>query len=99
MKNSNAPHSLGLLFSTATALLSPANETMTRRPLYGSVPPLTVRSSAYSALSDMRGLIGVWRRRFDERKKLGLLDDRMLRDIGLDRQDIAVEVEKPFWKA
>lgn len=98
MRNSNASPSLGLLFSTATALISPANETVTRRPLYGSVPQLTVRSATSSAIRSLLLLITAWHRRIDERKRLGLLDDRMLRDIGLDRQDVAIEIEKPFWK-
>ena len=98
MRNSNAAPSLGLLFSTATALISPANETITRRPLYGSVPQLTVRSAANDAIGGLLALISTWRRRMDERKKLGLLDDRMLDDIGLQPLDVRREIEKPFWQ-
>jgi uncharacterized protein YjiS (DUF1127 family) len=32
------------------------------------------------------------------RRTLGLLDDRMLRDIGLDRGAAQYEIDKPFWR-
>lgn len=33
-----------------------------------------------------------------ERHALGLLDDRMLKDIGVGRIDALREIEKPFWQ-
>ena len=36
--------------------------------------------------------------RFRQRRALGLLDDRMLRDIGLTRLDVEQEITKPFWQ-
>ncbi|MBL8836218.1 MAG: DUF1127 domain-containing protein [Alphaproteobacteria bacterium] len=32
-----------------------------------------------------------------ERHMLNDIDDRMLRDIGLDRADVLAEASKPFW--
>lgn len=67
--------------------------------------------SAHAALSRPRfvkgpGFIGrvlatvlVWQSRAHERHLLGSLDDRMLRDIGLDRADVSREAEKPFWRS
>lgn len=97
MRNSNASPSLGLLFSTATALVSPAHETIVRAPLYGLVPPLTVRSTIGSAMHSLLSLFSVWQRRASERKQLGQLDEHMLEDIGLEKFQIAQELEKPFW--
>jgi uncharacterized protein YjiS (DUF1127 family) len=39
-----------------------------------------------------------WRRRSRDRAALAMLDDRMLRDIGISRVDVWQEVDKPFWK-
>jgi uncharacterized protein YjiS (DUF1127 family) len=38
-----------------------------------------------------------WQERTRQRRQLSELDDRMLKDIGLTRADVAREVEKPFW--
>lgn len=40
-----------------------------------------------------------WMARFHQRRALSLLDDRMLKDIGLNRFDVAREFDKPFWQA
>jgi uncharacterized protein YjiS (DUF1127 family) len=40
-----------------------------------------------------------WQRRANERHALTQLDDRMLRDLGLSRSEIARESRKPFWRA
>lgn len=67
--------------------------------------------SAHAALSRPRFVSGpgffgrvlatvlLWQARAHERHILGTLDDRMLRDIGLDRADISREADKPFWRA
>ncbi len=39
-----------------------------------------------------------WHRRSRDRAKLAMLDDRMLRDIGLTRCDVWREINKPFWR-
>ena len=39
-----------------------------------------------------------WRRRSRERSQLAMLDDRMLRDIGLSHADREFLANKPFWK-
>lgn len=40
-----------------------------------------------------------WRRRSRERAELAVLDDRMLRDIGLSHADRECLANKPFWRA
>lgn len=43
--------------------------------------------------------LGEWQDRAATRRRLMAFDDRMLRDIGLDRGLVAAESEKPFWRA
>jgi uncharacterized protein YjiS (DUF1127 family) len=45
------------------------------------------------------GLLLVWQARSRERQVLAALDDRQLKDIGLDRGQVALEADKPFWRA
>jgi uncharacterized protein YjiS (DUF1127 family) len=44
-------------------------------------------------------LIQTWRVRIRERDALARLDDRDLRDIGLSRWEIELELAKPFWRS
>jgi uncharacterized protein YjiS (DUF1127 family) len=44
-------------------------------------------------------VLATWFQRADSREKLKTLSDRSLKDIGLTRQEIEREVQKPFWKA
>ena len=39
-----------------------------------------------------------WLQRRRERRHLEMLDDHMLKDIGVTRADVEREVSKPFWQ-
>jgi uncharacterized protein YjiS (DUF1127 family) len=41
----------------------------------------------------------VWRQRQIDRRQLAQLSDHDLHDVGLSWSDIALEAEKPFWRA
>lgn len=43
--------------------------------------------------------LGVWFARMEERRQLAQLDERMLKDFGATRDEVAAEVRKPFWVA
>jgi uncharacterized protein YjiS (DUF1127 family) len=40
-----------------------------------------------------------WQARAVQRRALAALDHRLLRDVGLTRDQAAAESEKPFWRA
>lgn len=57
------------------------------------------RPQPRSLLLAVIGLLMRWQERAEERYALAELDDRLLRDIGLDRIAAAREARKPFWQA
>lgn len=40
-----------------------------------------------------------WQRRHEDRLHLAAMDDRLLRDIGISREQADAEARKPFWRA
>jgi uncharacterized protein YjiS (DUF1127 family) len=60
------------------------------------------RRAALDALSDatdwVLATLREWARRSRERAQLAMLDDRMLRDIGLTHADREMLSNKPFWR-
>lgn len=40
----------------------------------------------------------LWHKRSCQRHLLAAMGDRMLRDVGLERQDVLQETTKPFWR-
>ena len=50
------------------------------------------------ALVSLADKVFAWVERVRSRRTLGLLDDRMLRDIGVDRGSVHDEIQKPFWR-
>jgi len=44
-------------------------------------------------------LPAIWRARLAERRQMRQLDERLLKDIGLDADLIERETSKPFWQA
>jgi uncharacterized protein YjiS (DUF1127 family) len=55
-------------------------------------------SALHAALAAAVDTIATWRERARMRRHLLLLDDRLLRDIGIDRLLAQSEAEKPFWR-
>ncbi len=60
--------------------------------------------AASSAVQQARGFLTravytleAWHERARGRRRLMELDDRLLKDIGLTRADVARETSKPFW--
>ena len=51
------------------------------------------------SLRDLTACIRLWRQRARSRRHLRRLDERLLRDIGVDRLEAQDEARKPFWRA
>ncbi len=54
--------------------------------------------SLQHTLAVMTGLIQKWIDVSRQRKQLALLDEHMLKDIGVDKAYVRREINKPFWK-
>ncbi len=52
-----------------------------------------------SVLSQVAETIHVWRERSRTRRELAQWTARDLHDIGVSWSDVALEAEKPFWRA
>ena len=69
----------------------------------GFVPPLYGELAAWTSLNrtieHAVDTILTWHERAKTRRQLLMLDDRLLRDIGITRLDARGEADKPFWQA
>ncbi len=80
----------------------PAQE-KTYRPI-ASVPLVAeqqrdaMAQKIFSALQIVKVWICVWSQRTRQRRALRWLDDRLLDDIGLTREQVRHEASKPFWE-
>lgn len=59
--------------------------------------PVTPLARPSDMVSRMLSALHLWHQRARQRRQLGLLDDRLLRDIGIDRASAREETAKPFW--
>lgn len=50
------------------------------------------------SIRSSKRILNIWINRSRQRKQLGKLDDRLLKDIGLTREQAQIEISKPFWK-
>ena len=66
----------------------------TRRPTAASFGEILLEAAARA----LRTLL-TRQERDQQRHALAQLDARMLKDIGLSRADVALELHKPFWHA
>ncbi|BBK32122.1 uncharacterized protein YjiS (DUF1127 family) [Stella humosa] len=69
-------------------------------PTAAKAPPSSLRvpSSLFAIGMAVAGALAGWQDRMRQRRALTLLDDRMLRDIGVSRAQLAGEVDKSFWQ-
>jgi uncharacterized protein YjiS (DUF1127 family) len=65
-----------------------------REPVRAGSFVATVRTM----LSNWAGTIEIWLHRRQGRRDLRELDDRLLADVGISREDAFWEARKPFWR-
>ncbi len=65
-----------------------------RRPTAASFGEFLFEAAARA----LRTLL-IWQERDRQRHALAQLDARMLKDVGLSRAEVALELRKPFWQA
>jgi uncharacterized protein YjiS (DUF1127 family) len=84
----------GTWFSTLTAFVSPVHQSVTQSdPLYDRIGHLGLR------FDHVGRTLATWSERARLRRELRRLDDHLLNDVGLTREQIGAEIEKPFWRA
>jgi uncharacterized protein YjiS (DUF1127 family) len=78
---------------------------MTTLKMHNIVDDLAISEGTYSlvrrieeALKKVSATVGTWASRSKDRSQLSQMSDRMLTDIGLNRVDIAIEINKYFWQ-
>jgi uncharacterized protein YjiS (DUF1127 family) len=65
-----------------------------REPVRAGSFVVTVRTM----LSRWAGVVAIWLDRRQGRQDLSELDDRLLADVGISREDALWEAGKPFWR-
>ncbi len=68
-------------------------------PQHGQTQSLGGCSGYISMVKRLLFLLDSWRARYRQRLVLAMLDDHLLSDIGLSREDVAKQMSKPFWRA
>lgn len=61
-------------------------------------PHRELRRGPAGVLPWVLDILLTWQERARERRRLLMLDDRLLRDIGLSRADVEREAALPFWR-
>lgn len=73
------------------------NSTISIRPIIAA--PAARPQDLSDRLRGLVALTALWAARRRQRRELRELDDRLLRDIGLTREQVLREAAKPFWRA
>jgi uncharacterized protein YjiS (DUF1127 family) len=55
-------------------------------------------AAGQAVLSSLASTIAAWLDRQQGRRDLSELDDRLLADVGISREDALSEARKPFWR-
>jgi uncharacterized protein YjiS (DUF1127 family) len=61
-------------------------------------PDADFRRSLASFSAHWAHALRIWRDRIRQREALKALDDRLLDDVGLTREQARLEIAKPFWR-
>jgi uncharacterized protein YjiS (DUF1127 family) len=67
-------------------------------PTWTHILRMTRRRSAADVVRVVE-TFDLWMARVQQRRDLLALNDRMLRDVGVNRAEASAEAEKPFWRS
>jgi uncharacterized protein YjiS (DUF1127 family) len=83
-----------------SASLASQEVVMSFRTITGEKPwPDRTRTQHTLRRWSVRDQISEWRRRSHQREELARMSSYELRDAGINPNDAAYEIEKPFWRA
>lgn len=60
--------------------------------------PVRMRRSIRERIGRIDNTLALWHFRVDSRRELLGLDERLLKDLGIDRFQACNEARKPFWR-
>lgn len=76
---------------------------MTAKPANGAsassvLMPVAADRGIAAVAARLVDILLAWHERRRQRRQLAMMDDHMLRDIGLSSADVEHEAHKPFWR-
>ncbi len=74
------------------------NEIIESRLSHAMAGTTGLRAGLGHLLLRAAAVMNLWYERHRQRQYLARLDDRLLRDIGIDRATAELEISKPFWR-
>ena len=86
------------LLDRVPAQRSTPRTSATQEPADAAHPVVTPRVNWSQVLGLIVATLREWRRRRAERRELASLDERMLRDVGLDPGTVYYEASQSFWR-
>ena len=60
--------------------------------------PIRTHGTRRGVLAAVWSVLCKWQERIETRQHVRMLDDRLLRDIGMTPGDVENEIAKPFWR-
>lgn len=69
-----------------------------RAPAAGRFRPHSLRAAVQAAVHSLGRTLAAWQARNELRARLRNMPGYLLRDVGLDADDVLKETRKPFWR-
>jgi uncharacterized protein YjiS (DUF1127 family) len=69
------------------------------RPMTTCVPNTLTNHHDHTSFAGVFETLRIWRARSAQRRELAHFTERDLHDVGLSWDDVALEIQKPFWRS